>query len=52
MSDLPMYKQDADTPVAKRISTGGMNLPSWPALTDEQVDEVCAAIKEFMARRA
>jgi dTDP-4-amino-4,6-dideoxygalactose transaminase len=34
-------------PVAERLSRCGLNLPSYPSLTDEQVAYVAAAIREL-----
>lgn len=34
---------------SKYIAACGINLPSHPSLTDEQVSYVCAALKEFIA---
>jgi uncharacterized membrane protein YraQ (UPF0718 family) len=35
-----------DFPVAERIFEGAISLPLFPDMTDEQVDEVCGALRE------
>jgi perosamine synthetase len=45
---LPMYPSDGSFPVAERLGASGMNLPSFPDLTDDEIDEVCAAIRRYM----
>lgn len=35
--EMPMYRTDGSHPVATDISARGISLPSYPALTDEQV---------------
>jgi len=45
---LPMYEAAASFPVAERLGAGGVNLPSYPDLSEAQVDEVCAAIRRFL----
>ncbi len=47
---LPMYPTDARYPVAERIGASGINLPSFPELTDEEIDIVCDLIAKFMQR--
>lgn len=44
LDTLPPYRQDAPCPTALRLSRQGLNLPSAPTLTDEQVDYICDAI--------
>jgi perosamine synthetase len=41
---LPMYRTDVAFPVAERLGASGLNLPSWPGLTEEQVDEVSSSL--------
>lgn len=45
---LPMYLTEATFPVAEALGAGGINLPSWPGLTSEQVGEICSRIRDFM----
>lgn len=45
---MPMYSQRYHKfPVAENLGWRGINLPSWPGLTREQVDCICAAISDF-----
>ena len=37
-----------DFPVAEGIFEGAISLPLFPDMTDEQVDEVCAALREIL----
>lgn len=47
---LPMYSERFQRhPVAEYIGWRGINLPSFPALTDEQVTYICDTIKEYFA---
>lgn len=47
---LPMYLTDERFPVAERVGASGINLPSSPTLTDDEVDLVCGLVAEFMER--
>jgi perosamine synthetase len=47
---LPMYPRDEGFPVAERLGASGINLPSYPQLTEDEVDEVCAAVSSFFRR--
>ena len=38
---MPMYRTGGSHPVAEDISARGISLPSYPALTDEQVVSIC-----------
>ncbi|MDO8848044.1 MAG: DegT/DnrJ/EryC1/StrS family aminotransferase [Coriobacteriia bacterium] len=49
---LPMYETSSRFPVAERLGASGINLPSFPELTDAEIDEVCAGIRGFMAEGA
>lgn len=45
---MPMYSEKFDRyPVAEYIGWRGINLPSWPGLTDEQVQYICDCVHEF-----
>jgi perosamine synthetase len=47
---LPMYQTVGATfPVAESLGASGINLPSWPGLSEAQVDEVCSALVEELA---
>jgi perosamine synthetase len=43
---MPMYATQQSLPVAEEISRRGISLPSFPALTDEQVRQVSAALRD------
>jgi perosamine synthetase len=43
---LPMYPSTGSFPIAERLGASGINLPSWPGLTEAQVDEISATIVE------
>jgi perosamine synthetase len=45
MDTLPPYLSAAPRPVALHLSRCGMNLPSSPSLTDEQVTYICDVIR-------
>ncbi len=47
LDTLPHYYSGQVRPVAERLSRCGINLPSFPALTDEQVAYVAATIREL-----
>jgi perosamine synthetase len=46
---LPMYRREESFPVAERLGASGINLPSAPTLTDEQIDRVSELVADFMA---
>jgi len=48
---LPMYATGQSFPVAERLGASGINLPSGPGLTREQVHSVSGAVAEFMEAR-
>ena len=41
LDTLPPYRRGAPCPTALRLSRQGLNLPSAPSLTDEQVQYIC-----------
>ena len=48
---MPMYAQNFQKyPVAEDLGWRGINLPSYPGLTDDEVMEVCSQIKTFFAK--
>jgi perosamine synthetase len=51
LDTLPPYRAEAPQPVALRLSRTGLNLPSSPRLTFEQVDYICDALHELGAQR-
>ena len=46
---LPMYGRSQSYPVAERLGSSGINLPSFPDLTKVQVDLVCDLIERFLS---
>jgi len=42
---MPMYAIDQTFPVAQDIASRGISLPSFPALTDAELDQVIGALK-------
>jgi perosamine synthetase len=49
---MPMYsRRYLKLPIAEDISYRGINLPSYPALSDEDVESICATIQGFYAQR-
>ncbi|MFT4121246.1 DegT/DnrJ/EryC1/StrS family aminotransferase [Bradyrhizobium sp.] len=44
---LPHFKTDETLPVAESLSIRGINVPSFPALTQENVISVCGAVKSY-----
>ena len=47
LDTLPPYCSDAPRPVALHLSQCGLNLPSSPSLTDEQVAYICEIIRSL-----
>ena len=47
LDTLPHYRGNSVRPVAEDLSRCGINLPSFPSLTDEQVAYVAATIREL-----
>ncbi len=48
---MPMYSGSKQhLQVAEDIASRGINLPSWPGLTHDQVSEICSQIQEFLSR--
>jgi dTDP-4-amino-4,6-dideoxygalactose transaminase len=43
--------KEGDFPVAEHIFEGAISLPIFPEMTDMQVDEVCAALREILHPR-
>ena len=47
---MPMYEQkELSLRVAEDLGMRGINLPSWPGLTEDQVKYICGIIKAFYA---
>ncbi|MBS0583235.1 MAG: DegT/DnrJ/EryC1/StrS aminotransferase family protein [Proteobacteria bacterium] len=49
---LPHCAGEGHFPVALSLSARGVNLPSYPALTREQVEQVCSSIAAYFQRAA
>ena len=49
LSDTPMYEQ-ASPPVASHLSACGLNLPTFPGLTDQDIGRVASALLDALAR--
>lgn len=46
---MPMYASDEQFPVAQDIAARGLSLPSYPLLTDEDVERVAGALIDALA---
>ncbi|MCM1175371.1 MAG: DegT/DnrJ/EryC1/StrS aminotransferase family protein [Blautia sp.] len=47
---MPMYDQQYQRmPVAEKLGWSGINLPSYPALKEEEIAFICNSIKEFFS---
>jgi len=45
---MPMYSRSYQKlPIAESLSWRGINLPSWPGLSDEQIAYICDCIKDY-----
>ncbi len=49
---MPHCKVNASFPIAESISSRGINLPSFPGMTEEQVLYVCHSISDFLHEKA
>jgi perosamine synthetase len=47
---LPPYKENAELPVAEKLSAAGINLPSGPQLSRHQIQEVVESLGEALER--
>jgi perosamine synthetase len=45
---LPIYATSARFPVAERLGASGINLPSYAALEEDQVAEICTSRRRFL----
>jgi perosamine synthetase len=48
---LPHCRTDESFPVAESLSARGINLPSFPELSRENVDTVCGLVRSFFMSR-
>jgi perosamine synthetase len=44
---MPVFRRQEQYPVAESIGKRGINLPSWPGLSAELLDEICTSIRSF-----
>lgn len=50
---LPMYSYEgAYFPIADSLSSRGLNLPSWPAIQDDQIKYICKTIEAYFRDHA
>jgi len=49
MSSLPMFNKRSENPVAYRIGSSSINLPSGHNLTDDQIEYICVTINILRA---
>jgi perosamine synthetase len=49
---LPIYPRPERFPVAERLGASGINLPSYPELTENEVDTVCALVAQYLGSQA
>jgi perosamine synthetase len=50
MSDMPYTPGPADTPVAHRVAARGINLPTYLTLEPDDLDVICGAVSDVIAR--
>jgi perosamine synthetase len=44
---MPMYYERKKYPVAEELSSRGMNLPSWPGLSNDDIDSIVSKIGDY-----
>ena len=44
---MPMYKTDIDLPVSENLSCRGLNLPSYPDLSDDDIVKISESLMKF-----
>ncbi|MCS4091848.1 DegT/DnrJ/EryC1/StrS aminotransferase family protein [Rhizobium sp. BK176] len=49
---MPHCQTDQVLPIGENLSARGINLPSYPGLTDEQLDHICGSVCEFFDHTA
>ena len=47
---MPIYGAKGNYPVAEDLARRGINLPSWPGLTDEQIEMVVSGIAAYFGK--
>jgi perosamine synthetase len=45
---LPVYRKREKLPVAEELGNRGINLPSGPSLSEEQIVYICQSIKDIL----
>jgi perosamine synthetase len=47
---MPVYAEyeKQEFPIAQKLAASGINLPSGPTLTDDEIDYVCTLVKKFL----
>ncbi len=46
LTDMPPYFSKEEFPVAKRLSEGGITLPTYVGLTNAEIQKICKIVKE------
>ena len=46
IDNLPFYKKDVDCEITKKVSSLGLNLPSFPGIKKEELDRIIRIIKK------
>lgn len=49
ISTMPPYKDHNTGPISKRLSLYGLSLPSYPELTNKEIDYVCESLLESVS---
>ena len=47
---MPMFDIKENFTVAEDLSSKGINLPSWPGLRNQDIEEICFHINNFLQR--
>jgi perosamine synthetase len=48
---MPMYAAGQSFPVAERLGASGINLPSFPELTDGEIDMTCELVTAYLTQQ-
>jgi perosamine synthetase len=48
---MPHCATNQSFPIAESVSVRGINLPSYPALSEEQVSSICAEIHQYFKKQ-
>ena len=46
--ELPIYPRSQRFPVAELLGASGINLPSYPELTEDEIDTVCGLVADYL----